>query len=183
MNTERVLILTHARAQCVSITRIVTVKQLHFSVISLSIFKIILLVVKSFYASGKLEENGAVLRFSSPCKYGIIGLLTAFRGHRFFCDMIKSWLDSCVWLPHTGCEGSWYLSSSWSWERRQKQTLWRWSGWPWPGARPRFSGAETGWCEPLERRGSRAPLSRWERRRYTWWWSAPVMGKRRMPWI
>lgn len=78
----------------------------------------------------------------------------------------------------TGCEGSWYLLSSWSWERRQKRTPWRWSGWPWLGARPRFSGAETGWCEPLERRGSRAPPSRSERRKCTWWWSAPVRRKR-----
>lgn len=183
MNTEQVLIPTHARAKCVTITCIFTVKQLHVSLISLSILMIILLVFKKFNASGKLEENRPVLRFSSPCKWGLISLLTAFRRHRFFCDMKKQWLDSCVWLPHTGCEGSRYLWSSWSRERRQKQTLWRWSGWPWPWARPRFSGAETGWCEPLERRGSRAPLSRWERRRCTWWWSAPVMRKRRMPWI
>lgn len=57
MTTEQVLILTHVRAQCVTITRIFTVKQLHFSVISLSIFMIILLVVKICNASGNLEEN------------------------------------------------------------------------------------------------------------------------------
>lgn len=171
MNNEQVLILTHTRAKCVTITRIFTVKQLHVSLIFLSILMIIL------FKFLMLLENW------KKTKWGLITLLTAFRRHRFFCDMKKQWLDSCVWLPHTGCEGSWYLWSSWSRERRQKQTLWRWSGWPWPWARPRFSGAETGWCEPLERRGSRAPLSRWERRRYTWWWSAPVMRKRRMPWI
>lgn len=102
----------------------------------------------------------------------------------FYCTVLS--LDGRSWQSHAhsacvyGCAWGRHLSSSWSWEPRQKWTLWRWSGWRWLGARPRFSGAETGWCEPLEQRGSRAPPSHSERRKYTWWWSAPVMRKRIM---
>lgn len=64
MNNEQVLILTHTRAKCVTITRIFTVKQLHVSLISLSILMIILLKFLMLLENWKKTNlsSGSVLR-------------------------------------------------------------------------------------------------------------------------